>query len=153
MVEALRCDAFELEAMSKHQMQQQQTFANPQDAWAAIDASVGRKARGGAKAAASAAAAAEPAAAPADAEAAAAAGGEGEDDASKPDYMRVRMKRSFPLWEMADALVNGGGGGGPTSWPLIGLLLFPGHANPQLPLEPIGEWKKEFSNSQQRSYW
>ena len=34
-----------------------------------------------------------------------------------------------------------------------GLLLIPGNANPQLPLEPAHEWHKEFSNSQQKEYW
>ena len=38
-------------------------------------------------------------------------------------------------------------------WPCFGLLFFPARANPQLPLEPPGEWAKEWSSSQQRDYW
>ena len=75
-----------------------------------------------------------------------------------PDYIRVRMKTPYGLHTIADCLVHGGGGAGGaaeggSTWPLYGLLLFPGHAAPQLPLEPPHEWKKEWSNSQQRSYW
>jgi hypothetical protein len=57
---------------------------------------------------------------------------------------------------------NAGGGGAAASassaaagvwWPCRGLLLLPGHASPLLPLEPAGEWKREFSKSQQKEYY
>ena len=38
-------------------------------------------------------------------------------------------------------------------WPFRGLFLLPGHASPLLPLEPAGEWKREFSKSQQKEYY
>lgn len=147
MVEALRCDGWELLAMQKEQRQGQGAFSDSADAWAEVDASVGRRRQRGAGGAAKAeptppeaAAAAAPAPAPA--------------APTLPDYMRVRMKRTYGLHELNDALVNGGGGeGGDSTWPLYGLLIFPGHAAPQLPLEPPHEWKKEWSASQQRSYW
>ena len=55
---------------------------------------------------------------------------------------------------------NAGGGGAAASsaaagiwWPFRGLFLLPGHASPLLPLEPAGEWKREFSKSQQKEYY
>lgn len=77
-------------------------------------------------------------------------------DAPRRDCARVRMKQEYALHQMADA-VNAGrarveAGTGPV-WPCRGLLLFPGHGNPPLPLDPPHEWKKEWSKSQQREYW
>lgn len=141
MVEALRSDGWE--RLAEVQKEQGKAADPVQDAWAAVDATVGRRKKGGAAKAAAAAAAATTAKPETQALVPSAA----------PDYMRVRMKRFFKLHDLAEALVTGGGQGGPSTWPLFGLLLFPGHASPQLPLEPPNEWKKEWSSSQQRSYW
>lgn len=80
------------------------------------------------------------------------------------DGVRVRLKPEFRLHQVADALQAGrerneaaeGGGGSAgaakVGWPCHGLLLFPGHAAPPMPLEPPNEWTKEFSKSQQKEY-
>jgi len=81
------------------------------------------------------------------------------------DGVRVRLKPEFRLHQVADALQAGrerneaaeGGGGSAgaakVGWPCHGLLLFPGHAAPPMPLEPPNEWTKEFSKSQQKEYY
>ena len=91
--------------------------------------------------------------------------------ASRRDHVRVRLKRQYKLYEIPEAvnagrlrLAAGGegadgsrgsveGGSNDCVWPTYGLLLFPGHASPQLPLEPPSEWSEEWSSSQQRKYW
>ena len=77
--------------------------------------------------------------------------------APPPDGVRVRLKHEYALHELASA-VNAGrarleSAALPTMWPCRGLLLFPGHASPLLPLEPAHEWKKEFSRSQKKEYY
>jgi len=81
--------------------------------------------------------------------------------------LAVRLKREYGLHELRLALDNGrtrleavncGVNRGsslhsPTVWPCRGLLLFPGHAAPLLPLEPAHQWKKEWSKSQAREYY
>jgi len=81
------------------------------------------------------------------------------------DGVRVRLKPEFRLHQVADALQAGrerneaaeGGGGSAgaakVGWPCHGLLLFPGHAAPPMPLEPPNEWTKGFSKSQQKEYY
>ena len=127
------------------------SFAKPpvqEDVWAAVDRELGNKKE-------------DPVKQEVEKEAKVAA-----DEAVRRDYCRLRMKKQYGLHEIPDA-VNAGrvraeqpppsaAGGNPDAdaiWPCFGLLLFPGHANPQLPLEPANEWSKEWSASQQRDYW
>ena len=85
------------------------------------------------------------------------AGGGGAADASPTSRKRARDEPP----EVADGGgANAGGGGAAASsaaariwWPFRGLFLLPGHASPLLPLEPAGEWKREFSKSQQKEYY
>ncbi len=69
----------------------------------------------------------------------------------------VRLKRAFGLHQLAEAATLGrarmAAAEAEADWPTFGLLLFPGHAQVALPLEPAHEWTKQWSNSQQREYY
>ncbi len=94
----------------------------------------------------------------------------------KPDYRLHQLAEALHLGrqrEERQRVPPGGTGGGAAdgaadgagapdaaavaaaavSWPCRGLLFFPGHASPLLPLEPPGEWTREFSKSQQKEYY
>lgn len=69
----------------------------------------------------------------------------------------VRLKPTFTLHQLPQAVSVGrdriSDPKAEAQWPCFGLLLFPGHAMPALPLDPPHEWKKEWSKSQSREYW
>ena len=156
MIEALRTDLAEVASLPFHAPP---TAVNVNDVWAAVDKALGGKASGGkaqgggAKAPAGVTDASGASAAAADKAAEIEAQGY-----ERRDFVRVRLKRQYALHEIPEAtnagrhrLADGGDGGAggrgsviPPSddcvWPTYGLLLFPAHASPQLPLEPAHEW-------------
>ena len=129
----------------------QGSLSSADDAWAAVDRVV-NKARGRAGAPAG------PGGATTTAPSAPSAPSAQARAMARRECDRVRLKKTFGLHQIADA-VNAGrqrlDTASPTdrTWATRGILLFPGNANPRLPLEPPQEWKKEFSKSQNREYW
>ena len=86
--------------------------------------------------------------------------GAGADGGGAPparDGVRVRLKPAYGLHQIDQAVHAGRArleaNAGAAVYPCRGLLMFPGHATPLLPLEPPADWTKEFSKSQQKEYY